>query len=55
VLPPLLAELRDVSLQPTLLPIVLGIVQQQDPGEFVDATLPHLRWGRVGRGLDGRW
>lgn len=45
VLPPLLQELRDAQLQPTLLPIVLGIVKGQEPGEFVDATLPALRWG----------
>ena len=43
VLPPLLQELRDTQLQPTLLPIVLKIVQQQEPGEFADATLPALR------------
>lgn len=46
MLPPLLQELRDVQLQPTLLPIVLRIVQQQEPGEFADATLPALRWVR---------
>jgi hypothetical protein len=44
VVPPLLQELRDTTLQPTLLPIVLRIVQQQEPSEFVDATLPALRW-----------
>jgi hypothetical protein len=43
VLPPLLQELRDVSLQPVLLPIVLRIVRQQDPAEFADASLPALR------------
>lgn len=43
VLPPLLGELRDVTLQPTLVPIVLSIVQQQDPTEFVDSTLPALK------------
>ena len=43
VLPPLLAELRDATLQPTLLPIVLRIVQTQDPVEFGDTTLPALK------------
>lgn len=46
VLPPLLLELRDASLQPTLLPIVLKIVQTQEPGEFADATLPALKCAR---------
>ena len=43
VLPPLLGELRDVQLQPTLLPIILRIVKDQPPGEFADVTLPALR------------
>ena len=38
-----------MQLQPTLLPIVLKIVQQQEPGEFADATLPALRWVRLPR------
>ncbi|PRW61454.1 SCY1 2 [Chlorella sorokiniana] len=43
VLPPLLGELRDTQLQPTLLPIILTIVKDQPPGEFADATLPALK------------
>lgn len=43
VLPPLLGELRDAQLQPTLLPIVLNIIKDQPPGEFADATLPALK------------
>lgn len=43
VLPPLLGELRDAQLQPTLLPIILAIVKDQPPGEFADATLPALK------------
>lgn len=43
VLPPLLGELRDAQLQPTLLPIILKIVKDQPPGEFADATLPSLK------------
>ncbi len=43
MLPPLLQELRDATLQPLLLPIVLRIVQQQEPQAFVDRTLPALK------------
>lgn len=43
VLPPLLGELRDAQLQPTLLPIIMSIVKDQPPGEFADATLPALK------------
>jgi hypothetical protein len=42
VLPPLLTELRNEALQALVLPLVLGIIPQQDEADFMDWTLPSL-------------
>lgn len=42
VLPPLLVELRNEALQALVLPLVLGIIPQQDEPDFMDWTLPSL-------------
>ncbi|MED6130547.1 SCY1-like protein 2 A [Stylosanthes scabra] len=42
VLPPLCAELRNVVIQPMILPMVLTIAESQDKNDFENATLPAL-------------
>ena len=42
VLPPLLAELRNETLQALVLPLVLNIIPQQEAQDFMDWTLPSL-------------
>lgn len=42
MLPPLLVELRNDALQALVLPLVLGIIPQQDEPDFMDWTLPSL-------------
>lgn len=42
VLPPLCAELRNMVMQPMILPMVLTIAESQDKGDFELATLPAL-------------
>ena len=42
MLPPLLTELRNEALQALVLPLVLGIIPQQDEADFMDWTLPSL-------------
>lgn len=42
MLPPLLVELRNEALQALVLPLVLGIIPQQDEPDFMDWTLPSL-------------
>ncbi|XP_078167971.1 SCY1-like protein 2 A [Carex rostrata] len=42
VLPPLCAELRNLVLQPMILPMVLTIAESQDKGDFEISTLPAL-------------
>ncbi|KAJ4821320.1 kinase family with ARM repeat domain-containing protein [Rhynchospora pubera] len=42
VLPPLCAELRNMVLQPMILPMVLTIAESQDKGDFEISTLPAL-------------
>ncbi|KAK9741065.1 hypothetical protein RND81_03G079100 [Saponaria officinalis] len=42
VLPPLCAELRNVVMQPMILPMVLTIAESQDKNEFELSTLPAL-------------
>lgn len=42
VLPPLLTELRNEALQALVLPLVLGIIPQQEEADFMDWTLPSL-------------
>ncbi|OIW07950.1 hypothetical protein TanjilG_20051 [Lupinus angustifolius] len=42
VLPPLCAELRNVVIQPMILPMVLTIAESQDKNDFEQSTLPAL-------------
>lgn len=42
VLPPLCAELRNVVIQPMILPMVLTIAESQDKNDFEHSTLPAL-------------
>ncbi|XP_062215123.1 SCY1-like protein 2 A [Phragmites australis] len=42
VLPPLCAELRNMVMQPMILPMVLTIAESQDKGDFELSTLPAL-------------
>ncbi|KAL4350702.1 hypothetical protein AHAS_Ahas10G0168400 [Arachis hypogaea] len=42
VLPPLCAELRNVVIQPMILPMVLTIAESQDKNDFENSTLPAL-------------
>ncbi|KAK2379455.1 kinase family with ARM repeat domain-containing protein [Trifolium repens] len=42
VLPPLCAELRNVVIQPMILPMVLTIAESQDKHDFEQSTLPAL-------------
>ncbi|KAL2326517.1 hypothetical protein Fmac_025575 [Flemingia macrophylla] len=42
VLPPLCAELRNVVIQPMILPMVLTIAESQDKTDFEQSTLPAL-------------
>ncbi|PHU02918.1 hypothetical protein BC332_28169 [Capsicum chinense] len=42
VLPPLCAELRNVVMQPMILPMVLTIAESQDKSDFGISTLPAL-------------
>ncbi|XP_061339411.1 SCY1-like protein 2 A [Gastrolobium bilobum] len=42
VLPPLCAELRNVVIQPIILPMVLTIAESQDKNDFEQSTLPAL-------------
>lgn len=42
VLPPLCAELRNVVIQPLILPMVLTIAESQDKNDFEQSTLPAL-------------
>ncbi|CAA3019573.1 SCY1 2 [Olea europaea subsp. europaea] len=42
VLPPLCAELRNLVMQPVILPMVLTIAESQDKNDFEQSTLPSL-------------
>ncbi|KAF7836381.1 SCY1-like protein 2 [Senna tora] len=42
VLPPLCAELRNLVMQPIILPMVLTIAESQDKSDFEQSTLPSL-------------
>ncbi|KAH6775197.1 kinase family with ARM repeat domain-containing protein [Perilla frutescens var. hirtella] len=42
VLPPLCAELRNLVMQPMILPMVLTIAESQDKNDFEESTLPAL-------------
>ena len=42
VLPPLCAELRNVVMQPMILPMVLTIADSQDKHDFEQSTFPAL-------------
>ena len=48
ILPRLLEELRNAGTQALVLPLVLQVGQQQDPEDFVRATLPTLEQARAG-------
>lgn len=42
ILPPLCAELRNVVIQPMILPMVLTVAESQDKNDFEQSTLPAL-------------